>query len=195
MSALEQAVQAIDRALAEKPLVCVALEGGAASGKTTLAGKLSACYHAPVIAMDDFFLPPALRTLARLAEKGGNIHYERFEAEVAAPLRAGQPVCYGQYDCSKGEIRCTCCVPPSRLILVEGVYSLHPHYRDLYTLRIFLKTEKETQDARLRARGPKLYRRFIEEWLPMEEAYFRAFEIEKGCDLVLTTSMSVQTDL
>ena len=32
--------------------------------------------------MDDFFLPMELRTAERLEEPGGNVHYERFSAEV-----------------------------------------------------------------------------------------------------------------
>ena len=73
------------------------------------------------------------------------------------------------------------------MIIVEGVYSLHPLYRDMYTLRFFLKTAPETQDARLRARGEWLYDRFQRDWLPMERAYFRAFQPEKSCDLILNT--------
>lgn len=64
----------------------IALDGCCASGKTTLARRLAQQLPADVIPMDDFFLPPFLRTPARLAQPGGNVHYERFYEQVIAPL-------------------------------------------------------------------------------------------------------------
>ena len=173
-------------AVQEEPVI-VALEGGAATGKTTLAAALSAAFQAPVIAMDDFFLPPALRIPQRLAQPGGNIHYERFDAEVAAPLRAGVPFSYRAYDCRAGAYLKEKRVERGPLVLVEGVYSLHPQYQDIYTLRLLLRTAPQIQDARLRARGDRLYRLFQERWLPLEQSYFAARDIPSLCDAVLDT--------
>lgn len=64
----------------------VAIDGCCASGKTTLASRLAADLQADLIHMDDFFLPPALRTPMRYEEPGGNVHYERFHAQIARPL-------------------------------------------------------------------------------------------------------------
>ena len=60
----------------------IAIDGRAASGKSTLAQQLGELLDADVIHMDDFFLPPSLRTKERLSEPGGNVHYERFAEEV-----------------------------------------------------------------------------------------------------------------
>ena len=79
MSILDQARAAIDQALEKGGRVILALEGGAASGKTTLATALGEMYHGSVIHMDEFFLPPALRTPDRFTQPGGNIHSERFQ--------------------------------------------------------------------------------------------------------------------
>ena len=68
----------------------IALDGRAAAGKSTLAAALAETLQAAVIHMDDFFLPPALRTPQRLDRPGGNIHYERFAEEVLPRLRGGQ---------------------------------------------------------------------------------------------------------
>ncbi|MBQ9264436.1 MAG: hypothetical protein IJ189_09585 [Clostridia bacterium] len=187
MSAFHEARVLIERRLeVDQPLI-VAIEGGAATGKSTLAAQLSAHFQAPVIPMDDFFLPPALRTPKRYAEKGGNIHYERFDAQVATPLRAGAPVCYQVYDCHHDRISQTRTISPGRLLLIEGVYSLHPRYRDIYDLRLFLRTTAATQDARLRARGDGLYQRFQSTWLPLEKAYFDSEDWPRLCDAILTT--------
>jgi len=187
MNALNQASAAIDRALAANERVILALEGGAASGKTTLAGQLAEHYSAPVIHMDEFFLPPHMRTRERFSQPGGNIHYERFQAQAASPLRRGDSFSYEVFDCSAGRITGEKFIGQERLILVEGVYSLHPLYRDIYTLRFFLKTPEEIQDARLQARGEWLYQRFQSVWLPLERAYFEYCQPERICDLVLHT--------
>ncbi|NLW16171.1 MAG: hypothetical protein GX033_00665, partial [Firmicutes bacterium] len=77
----------IDRLTAQHQQVNVAIEGHSAAGKTFLARQLARIYDCNVIAMDHFFLPPSLRTEARLAEPGGNVHYERFISEVLDGLQ------------------------------------------------------------------------------------------------------------
>ena len=72
----------IEKLMQKKSFVSIAIDGGAASGKTTLAKVLSEKYHAPVIHMDDFFLRPEQRTPERFAEPGGNLDRERFLREV-----------------------------------------------------------------------------------------------------------------
>ena len=64
----------------KRPFV-IAIDGRAASGKSTLAEQLSTLLEADVIHMDDFFLQPYQRTPERLAEIGGNVDYERFAKE------------------------------------------------------------------------------------------------------------------
>ena len=59
---------------AEKRPFLVALEGGSASGKSTLGGALAKALDATLVHMDDFFLPMELRTPKRFAQPGGNVH-------------------------------------------------------------------------------------------------------------------------
>ena len=59
-----------------------AIDGRCGSGKSTLAGLAAHRLGCPLFHMDDFFLPPALRTPERYAASGGNVHYERVEAEL-----------------------------------------------------------------------------------------------------------------
>ena len=72
----------------------VALDGRCASGKTTTAASIAEKYQkeglpCDIVHMDDFFLQPNQRTSARLAEPGGNVDYERVEAEVLQPAKRG----------------------------------------------------------------------------------------------------------
>ena len=51
-----------------------AIDGRCGSGKSTLAGLAAHRLGCPLFHMDDFFLPPALRTPERYAAPGGNVH-------------------------------------------------------------------------------------------------------------------------
>ena len=70
--------------------IIIAIDGGCASGKTTLSKKLAEIYDANVIHMDDFFLPFEMRTEERMKEIGGNFDYCRFKKEVADMLGISQ---------------------------------------------------------------------------------------------------------
>ena len=59
----------IDKMLSHKNVV-IAIEGGSASGKTTLGSLLEALYDCTVLHMDDFFLPPSLRKKERFETPG-----------------------------------------------------------------------------------------------------------------------------
>ena len=79
-------MERINALKAEKTPVLVALEGGSASGKSTLGAQLAQAMGATLVHMDDFFLPVELRTPERFAQPGGNVHWERVKAEVLQPL-------------------------------------------------------------------------------------------------------------
>ena len=127
----------IDKLLREKSRTVVAIDGRCGSGKTTLAGLLAGIYDCTVIYMDDFFLPPALRTEARLAEAGGNVDYERFAAEAATGLRSGAPFTYRIFDCATMDFSGVAAISPKALTIVEGSYSLHPKIGPLFGLTVF----------------------------------------------------------
>ncbi len=191
-----QVVQAIERRLPATsiggPPLVMAIEGPCGSGKSTLAGALQELYGgaAAVIHMDDFFLPPELQTAARLAEPGGNIHYERFRDEVAAALRAGGAFSHRVYDCTtRAYAEKPVRIVPDRLVIVEGVYGMHPRIGIDYDLAVFVSISRTEQARRVRQRsGERLWQRFESEWIPMENRYFEAFAVRARCDLTIGES-------
>lgn len=166
----------------------VSLDGRAASGKTTIADMLVAAVDAAVVRMDDFFLPPSLRSDERLAEAGGNIHYERFISEVLPVLHGGEPFEYGIFDCSSMAIGSKRFVKSGKIRLVEGSYSQHPRFGDYADVRVFVTVSPETQSERILSRnGERFAKLFAERWIPMEEKYFDAFSVKENSDVVITT--------
>ncbi len=174
--------------LAKGKATIVAIDGRAASGKSTLAAQLSAILKAGLIHMDDFFLPPALRSAERLAEAGGNVHYERFAEEMLPQLRNTDAFSYICFDCSQmamGEPR-TVASSPYRI--VEGSYSNHPTFGDYADLKILCDIDPEIQMQRILNRnGEELAEMFRTRWIPMEEKYFETFHIRDKADLIYET--------
>lgn len=171
---------------AEKDRVIVAIDGGAGSGKTTLAAAIAAQFGADVLHMDDFFLQAHQRTAERLLEPGGNVDYERFEAEVLQPLSCGEAYVYRRFSCAQQALMQGVEKTPARVTVVEGSYSLHPRLSGYYDLRVLLEIDADTQSERILAReGKEKHARFINEWIPLENLYFDKTEIAARCDIRL----------
>lgn len=181
--------QAIQRLRDGGRPIIIAIDGRCGSGKSMLADRLSEVFTCNVFHMDDFFLPVHLRTKERLSQPGGNIDYERFMREVLEPLAKGRDVCFQPFDCATGELKQPVYKPAHFISVVEGSYSLHPALTKHYDFRIFLTCSPEMQKQRLLCReGQDMLKRFLKEWIPLEEYYFNACSVKQVCDLELDTT-------
>ena len=175
----------IEHALNEKKMteqVNIAVDGMCGAGKSTLGRLLAERYECSLFHMDDFFLRPEQRTKERYAEPGGNVDYERFAGEVLAHLPDESGLVYRPFDCSVMALAAPRCIPRRRLNIIEGAYSCHPYFGDIYHVRLFVEVPENVQRKRLLAReGAERYRRFAEEWIPMENRYFEAYGIREKC--------------
>lgn len=165
----------------------VALDGMCAAGKSTLAAKLAECFGGSVIAIDDFHLPFNMRSEERRGEPGGNMHYERFEQEVAAHLRSGEAFSYGRFSCREGKINETKSVAADcPLVIIEGAYAMRAEFREIYDLSVCVLVSDELQKERLLSReGEEKYRNFETMWIPMEHSYLSHYRIPSICDSVM----------
>lgn len=164
----------------------IAIDGRAASGKTTVAKQLGDILGAGIVHMDDFFLPPELRTSERLAEAGGNVHYERFAEQVLPRIRNNEAFTYPTFNCSKMQLDGEREVIASPWRIVEGSYSHHPALGDYMDVRVFCYVDSREQMRRiLRRNGERMARMFAERWIPMEEKYFEAYGIRERAEFEL----------
>jgi len=176
----------IDRLMAEQERVLVAIDGGSASGKTTLGELLQSVYACPVFHMDDFFLRPEQRTPERFSEPGGNVDRERFLSEVLLPLREGKAVDYRRFDCKTFTIAPPRRIEPGRLNIIEGAYAMHPDLAPYYDLTVFLAVSAEKQRERiLKRNAPAQAELFFNRWIPFEQRYFAALNVPERCDLTI----------
>ncbi|MGN0866699.1 MAG: uridine kinase [Oligosphaeraceae bacterium] len=153
----------------------LALDGRAAAGKTTLALALAKALQGAVIHMDDFFLPPEMRTPQRRAAPGGNVHYERFRQEVLPFLRQPAPFHYGLFQCSLGRLEGQREVAgETTWRIVEGAYALHPALGDYADIAFFYDIAPQEQRRRiLKRNGAEKAQVFQRLWIPLEEEYIR----------------------
>jgi uridine kinase len=176
----------IDHLLDVKERVYVAIDGNSGAGKSTLANLISDIYDCNIFHMDDFFLRPELKTKERLEEIGGNVDYVRFRDEVIVGLHSGREFRYRVYDCKQMAFGKVVSVTPKWLNIIEGSYSMHPTLVDNYDLKIFLQIDEKEQSLRiLKRNGVFMHKKFLNEWIPMENRYFSAMNIKEQSDLVL----------
>lgn len=168
----------------EKSPVIIAIDGPCASGKTTAAKILSEILHGETVSMDDFFLPFEKKTRERLSVPGGNTDHERFAEEIIPNLKTKSAFNYNAYSCSDGAFHKKC-VPETDFIIIEGVYTMRPEFRELYDLRAWFDVSPDTQIKRLEERCPELLDRFVKEWVPMENQYFSAFKVKENCNIII----------
>lgn len=175
----------IDKLLA-KENATVTLEGGSASGKSTLAEILREVYDCNVFHADDFFLRPEQRTPERFAEVGGNLDRERFYDEVILPLTRQEAVTYQRFNCGTQKLESPVTVQPKKLTVVEGAYSMHPAFGRYADLAVFLDIDPDYQKKRILKRNtPQFAERFFNEWIPLEHRYFEGTEIKKRSDMII----------
>ena len=167
----------------ERPAI-IAIDGRAASGKTTLANALQTILDADVIHMDDFFVPPALRTEARFATPGQNIHHERFCEEVLPFIQSGESFAYRIFDCGVMDYNGSRVIGDKPFRIVEGSYSTHPIFGRYADVVAFSGVSAEVQRERIRVRnGEEMLARFLARWIPMEEEYFAHYDIAERADV------------
>lgn len=162
----------------------LAIDGPCASGKTTLANEIFRDFSCTLIHMDDFFLPFAQR--GGQEEIGSNIDKNTLLHQVLTPLSQGESVIFSPFSCQTGAYLPEVQVDGRELVVLEGVYSLLPEFRDFFQIKVFLSASFETRKERLIQRGSP-WDAFEEIWIPRETLYFQEHRVADCCDFLLET--------
>lgn len=181
---MEKLMHLIDEGLKSKQRLIVAIDGMAAAGKSTLAARLQSHYNCSVIHMDDYFVPAHLQTQERQKEIGGNIDYERFQAEVISHLQE-DTIHLSKFDCKSQTLSQEYHVELGSLVIIEGAYSLRKEWQKYYDIKVLYTIDGEEQKRRLKIRNEQLYHRFIQEWIPKELSYIKETNLRAIVDLII----------
>ncbi|MCW2524944.1 MAG: hypothetical protein JWO63_3279, partial [Frankiales bacterium] len=137
----------------------IAIDGGAAAGKSTLAAELGAALDAPILHTDDL--------LNGWADQFG--FWPRLQHDVLVPLAAGRPGRYRRYDWVRGAFADQVEVPVTPVLLVEGLSSIAA-CGPAVALGLVLAVGRRERERRWRARDGPLGAAELD-WLAAEEPY------------------------
>jgi uridine kinase len=151
----------------------VAVDGGAAAGKSSLAVALAGRLDGAAV----------LSTDAMLDGWAGQFDFwPRLRADVLAPLAAGRPGSYRSYDWHAMRFAGTVAVPVPRVLVVEGVSAIAACAGRL-SVAIFLDVPRDVRERRWVERDGPL-RQAWRDWLDGEDRYFSEHPLPPGTVLV-----------
>ncbi|MBQ4264527.1 MAG: phosphoribulokinase [Clostridia bacterium] len=180
--------------LGDKDRAVVAIDGMAASGKTTLARALAQRFDScAVVHMDDFTVPFEDRHPGYFEAALSNADIARFDREVLSPFLRGEAAVYRPYIChpDPGFLSPVTIPADARVLIAEGAYCLHPDLFDRYDLRVLFAVSPQTQRSRILARnGAAQLERFLSTWIPMENRHIQAHRLMQRCDLLLSADQA-----
>jgi uridine kinase len=166
-------------ALATRPgnrTAFVGIDGFGAAGKSSLAAAVAAAVpQASVVTVDDFWGPGVTEW-----------DWDRFRRQVLSPLvggRAGRYQIWNWGEDRPGEWRD---IAPGRLLVVEGVSSTRREAGVPWDLTVWVTAPREVRLARALERdGEAMRRRWLDEWMPSEEAYAARERPRRRVDLIV----------
>lgn len=173
------AVREISAAAARRPdaAVWIGVDGPGGAGKSTFAARVAAALdRAVVVPVDDFSGPGVPEW-----------DWQRLRRQVLEPVLAGRPGRYQRWDWSSDAPAEWHDVPVDAVIVVEGVSSTRTETRLPWTLRVWVDTPRRTRLERALARdGTDMMSRWLEHWIPSEEAYIARERPQERVDLIIS---------
>jgi hypothetical protein len=165
--------------------VFVGVDGPGGAGKSTLAARLAAAVRGQVVSVDDFAGPDIPEW-----------DWHRFDEQVVRPLVAGRSARYERrsWDGADGaddpdgagsadwaEVR------PGGVVVVEGVSATRAESTAPWELRIWVEAPPDVRLARVLGRdGGALREKWLQDWIPSEEAYLAAQRPAERADLIVS---------
>jgi uridine kinase len=164
----------------EHDVTLIGIDGVGGSGKTSLAKYIKENIpNTNIIQMDDFYSPSLQRA-----------DLDRVEKEVLIPLSNSKPIIYKIYDWKNDSYINSQTIEPEGLIIVEGVYSIHPQLKAYYDLRILMDCSPAIGFKRGIERdkicdGVDNTEKWLNIWMPKEVEYFQREKPFSYADYIL----------
>jgi uridine kinase len=156
----------------------VAVDGPSGAGKTTLAARLTEVLAAPVVHVDDIY--PGWDGLAA--------GVPLVTTQVLERLAAGEPAAYRRWDWLHDRWTRTVPVPPTPVLVLEGVGSSARPAGAYATVCVWVEAARDVRFERGIARDGESYRPQWERWAAQEVALFAADGTRERADVRLDTS-------
>ena len=179
---IEQWLGQVKNVVLTNAIQIILIDGYCGSGKSRLAKKMANAFDAPLVHMDDYYLPFDQRKKIK-DFPGNHMDYDRLQQCVIDPfINCGQFI-YIPYDAHLDRYGPSKQYDGNRLI-IEGSYCMHPFLEyEVPVYRLFLTIDPLVQKQRIIQRGGMdCWEGFEQQWIPAEHRYFTTYDIQKQCD-------------
>ena len=183
---IKQWLDHMQRMVSTDAIDIILIDGRCGSGKTRLGETMAHFFKAPVVHMDDFYLPFDKR--AGMDDFPGNhMDYNRLQHQVVDPFIQYHGFDYVPFDAHSNHYGLNHHYN-GQLLIIEGSYSMHPLLRYTnHTYRLFLTIDPSFQKKRIIGRGgPDCWTGFETRWIPAEERYFESYCIKAHADQTIS---------
>lgn len=174
---VSEMMQELKEILESSSRLLIAIDGLGGSGKSTFSECIRELNsRIEVIRMDDFYLPSNLRPQMNLEEvpDGGNFDIDRLIDQVLEPYNNNEPIQYQKYDWIEDKLGQLVEINKGKLLVIEGVYSLHKSLRSYFGIKIWVECNRDLRLHRGLVRdGEGAYENWVGEWMPLEEKYVK----------------------
>ena len=151
----------LDALLARHPRPLVAIAGPVAGGKTTLAAAIAEAHDAEALSTDEYL--PDYAIVPRM-ERDEPRHADLARlAEDVSSLKAGRDTSVPVWSFFENRRVSERVMRPGRVVVVEGLFALHPDLADLIDLGVFVDGPVEDRRDRFVARSAEGERGFTVE--------------------------------
>jgi len=169
----------------------VGIDGLAGAGKSTLANQLIARLPGSrCVNIDDFYRPIHLGKIPKLESEElfeNFFDWRRLKDHLLIPASKNLAAVYYKYDWDSDKLSDQIKIPPTDVLIVEGVFALHPALRAFYQLKIYVDTPKPRRMNRIALRKyPDSS--WMDLWILAEEWYLNKFKPESHVDVVIQGS-------
>lgn len=152
-------------------LICV--DGPSGSGKTTLALSLAGP-GVRVVHMDDLY-----------DGWGGLPSVDTQLSTLLLPLASRSAGTYRRYDWSAGEYAETVVVPPTPVLVLDGVGSYSPAFDSFVTVLVWVEAPAPERLSRALERDGAAYEAQLRQWALDEQEHFRRTGARERADVVV----------
>ena len=160
----------------------IAIDGPAGAGKTTLATHLSAAlslkYKCAVIHMDQLY-------------NGWSTpfdeHFTQALIQIVSAHKKAEVIPLAKYNWHRAAYDERQFLPPTQLLILEGVASTHSLIRDEITASLWIDIEPQIGLDRVLARDGKEISDQMNIWLVLQAQHFAANDSQMKADFALTT--------
>lgn len=187
IKSLRQFIFKFDKLKRQQKTLLVGIDGGGASGKSTVAKKFKELDNrVTVVQMDDFYLPSIERKCVKPDRIGGYFDWEPLRSQVLMPLGIDKQGRYQRYDWDTDQLAEWHGVPVGGIVIIEGCYSIRNEISPLYDVRIWVDSPREFRLERGVLRDGGDNRDTWENvWLPEEDRYFELQKPSRNAEIII----------